>query len=152
MFLYHAIHGSPSCTRVAVARTDMSEAHLVSDGGPLPPGRRGPWPTGDFDPEFSPDGSHVVWSRVTDTAMNDNLSSSELVRLRTDASDVRRLTPEGDPSAYGIPDWTDGDRIVCMTVDARDNYVGPTVVGANGGDMRRYPHIRGTHFRWIPGR
>ena len=53
-------------TQVVVAQADGSSPQLVTDGGPLPPGMRGPWGVGDFDPELSSDGTKVSFQRVTD--------------------------------------------------------------------------------------
>jgi Tol biopolymer transport system component len=155
-FLYHPrVPDESEADRkncICVSRVDSSEARIVTDGGPLPPGKRGAWNVGDFDPEFSPDGEHLVFSRMTDTGMNGQLSSFDMMRCRVDGSDVRCVSVPSDPAGKGIPDWSADDRIVWMEVDSRDGYVGPVIVNADGTDLRRFPGVRGTHFRWIPGR
>lgn len=156
-FLYHPrIPGETEVDRrncICVARIDGSDARVVTDGGPLPPAKRGAWNVGDFDPEFSPSGQHLVFSRMTDTGMNGNLSSFDIVRCPVgDGGNVQAVSEPGDPAGKGIPDWSDDGRIVWMEVDARDGYVGPVVADEDGGDRHRYPQVRGTHFRWVPNR
>ena len=136
---------------IAVARVDGTDAHWVTDGGPLPPVKRGDWHNGDFDPEFSPDGRQVVFSRQTDTGINGPLSSGDIVVCDVDGSNVSVVTEPGDPAGKGIPDWSDDGRIVWMEVDARDGYVGPGIAKSDGSDRQRLPTVRGTHFRWLPG-
>lgn len=154
VFLYHPRmpEEGPPKAKVAISRVDRSAAWMVTDGGPLPPGRRGAWSTGDYDPEFSPDGQYICFARCTDVAMNGSLSSHDVMRCRIDGSDPRWVTPADHPSGKGIADWSEDDRIVCMEVDAQTGYMGPLIVNADGSDLRRYPEVRGTHFRWIPGR
>ncbi|MCL4231875.1 MAG: PD40 domain-containing protein [Dehalococcoidia bacterium] len=138
-------------SRIAVCRIDGTEAQFITDGGTLPSKKRGAWHAGDFDPEFSPDGQEIVFSRMTDSGMNGELSSFDIMQCRTDGTNLRRLTSDRDPAGKGIPDWAEDGRIIYMVIDARDSYVGPEVMSADGSTVRRYPEARGTHFRWVPG-
>lgn len=155
VFLYHPRwpgEGPPK-SKVAVSRVDRTACHMVTDGGPLPGGMRGPWSHGDFDPEFSPDGRSVCFSRVTDVAFNFGVSSAEIWTCDVDGTNLRRVTGAGHHACHGIPDWSAGGRIVTMVLDEQAPYVGPLVVNADGTAPRRYPNVHpGTHFRWIPGR
>jgi Tol biopolymer transport system component len=86
-------------------------------------------PFSDYKPRFSPDGTHLLFTRARGTADN---APAALFTVRLDGSDLHRLTP------YSLhvddSDWSpDGKRIV---VDAYPNpaaYGDIYVVNANGG-------------------
>jgi len=149
-------------SQIVVARTDGSEARLVTDGGPLEPKMFGAWSGGDFDAEFSPDSKSLVFGRATDAGTNEvgkdlmpgtpqdvSLSSYDIIRIDIDGSNLMHLTPEGDPAAKGIPDWSKDHRVVYREFDGRDGFHGPVVLSDDGSDLRRIHGVKGRHFRWV---
>jgi len=63
-------------------------------------------PAGDFNPAFSPDGKHIAFA-----SDRDGYKASEVYIMRSDGSDVRRLTEAGGWD--GSPAWSaDGSRVL----------------------------------------
>jgi len=137
---------------IAVCRTDGSQSRRVTDGGPLKAGKYGPWGAGDFDPEFSPDGTHIVFERVTAVATNfAEVPSGDIMTVKTDGTELKRLSPAGNTSTHGIADWSPDNRIVFSDWNKRDIYAGPAIVNAGGSGFHRLENARGlTWVRWIP--
>jgi TolB protein len=86
-------------------------------------------PLGDFKPRFSPDGTHLVFSRAQGTADN---APAALFTVRLDGSGLHRLT------SYALrvddSDWSpDGKRIVVDAYPNPDAYGDVYVIDATGG-------------------
>jgi TolB protein len=88
-------------------------------------------PFTDFKPRFSPDGTHLVFSRERGTS---DFGPAALFTVRLDGSDLRRLTPyslHADDS-----DWSpDGKRIVFDGYPGSEAYGDIYAVGANRGSV-----------------
>ncbi|MCP5432465.1 MAG: hypothetical protein H6923_04255 [Alphaproteobacteria bacterium] len=137
-------------TRVTVMRTDGSEARIVTDGGPLPPGKRGNWNNGDFDPDFSPDGKAVSFQRQTDVGMaNPGLSTMDVMTVNIDGTGLTRISPEGNDAAHGISSWDVGGIVFTEWSDKRGNTA--IVYDTQAKTFTRVP-IEGqtSHVQWIP--
>jgi Tol biopolymer transport system component len=93
----------------------------------------------DLDPDFSPDGEHLVFTSTRD-------GNAELYRMRTDGSDLTRLTWSAGRDAFG--DWhPDGTRILFESRD-RDGRSGLFVMSAEGGEVRHL--VSGMRGSWSP--
>jgi hypothetical protein len=143
-------------TEVWTADADGANAARVFDGGDRR-GRQGPFPFGGYDPEHSPDGRSVVFSRTNaSAAKSDNfgLGAHDLWIANVDGSGLRRLTEPG-PIAM-IPDWRDDGTILFTSFDEKGGYVGLATVPAAGGPVRRLePGLAQLwdgcrHGKWIP--
>ena len=112
------------------------EARMVFDGGDEA-GTYGHDLIGAFDPEISPDGTKIVFSR-TDTAHRnfpDTVDTAhDLWIINVDGSGLRRLTQPGPASI--VPDWR-GDVIIYTTYDEAGNYIGLMSIAPDGAHMRR---------------
>jgi Tol biopolymer transport system component len=139
-------------TRIAVMKTDGSEAHFVTDGGPLPPGRRGVWSVGDFDPEFSPDGKSISFARVTDVGMvSATLSTFDILTVGVDGSGLRTISPPRNAAAEFIPGWGDNGKLIFTRLDPAARSMAPVVYDPVTGS--RTPVSiggEGSHVQWIP--
>lgn len=139
-------------TEVWVSDADGGNPVRVFDGGDET-GRQGPFPYGGYDPEISPDGAQVVFSRTNPDGDNFGLGAHDLWIAKVDGSELRRLTESG-PIAM-IPDWR-GDTILFTLFDEKAGYVGLATVPAAGGPVRRlesglaqlWDGMR--HGKWIP--
>jgi Tol biopolymer transport system component len=137
---------------IGICRTDGTQARIVTDGGPMKPGKVGPWGAGDFDPEFSPDGTHIVFERTTDTATNFlGMASGDVMTVNVDGTDLKNLSPAGNTSTLGIPDWSQDNRILFSDWSKRDMWQGPGIVNADGSGFHRLEKARNIAWvRWIP--
>ncbi|MCP5432467.1 MAG: PD40 domain-containing protein [Alphaproteobacteria bacterium] len=141
--------GESGKPRIAVMKVDGSAAHLVTDGGPAPSRRRGDWPNGDFDPDFSPDGTRLSFQRQTETAMvYPTLSSMDIMTVSVDGTGLRRLSPEGNANCHGISSWT-ADGIVFT--EWSKTGVSSLVADPDTGAIVRVPIEGNASFvQWIP--
>ncbi|MCP5432468.1 MAG: hypothetical protein H6923_04270 [Alphaproteobacteria bacterium] len=134
---------------ITVMKADGSEARIITDGGDTPRRRRGDWPNGDFDPDFSPDGTMVSFQRQTEAAMvYPSLSSADVMIVKTDGTGLKRISPEGNLDCHGISSW--GPDGIIFTDWARTSMT-PTVADPATGTLTRVP-IEGnaSHVQWIP--
>ncbi len=138
--------------RIIEFRSDGTSARFLTDGGELSPGQYGLFPAGDFDPEFSPDLSKVVFARVTGVGFNGPLATSDIVTVSRDDLTIENLSGAGNPASHGIPNWSHDGRIVFTEWRAADPlYSGPMILSVLGQPPVRYwPAVGGTHARWIP--
>ncbi len=113
------MRGGKPKARIGVMKIDGSQAHLVSDGGPLPAGRRGVWPVGDFDADMSPDGKQIVYARMTDKGwISEGLSTWDLWVVRVGGAGAYDLSGEDNMTAQVIPSWglgANGDQLIAYT-------------------------------------
>lgn len=150
VFLCGTAAGAPN--RIAMARIDGTAARFVSDGG----GREaksagGMWPPGDYDPEFSPDDRSVCFQRVTGAALVGLSSTSDVMRIGIDGTDLRRLSVAGNKAVHGICDWSADNRIVFSEWNRAEKFMGPILVNADGTNYHRIQKLADcSHVRWIP--
>lgn len=139
-------------TRIAVMRVDGTAAHIVTDGGPLPPGRRGVWSVGDFDPDFSPDSKRISFARVTDKGMvNATLSTFDIMTVGVDGSGLKDVSPQAGVAAEFIPSWGDDGRLIFTRLSPAQNEFGPVVYDPATGTRTPIPiGGQGSHVQWIP--
>jgi Tol biopolymer transport system component len=139
--------------RIARMRMDGSEAHFVTDGGGAEarnPGNM--WGSGDFDPEFSPDGQYICFQRTTPRRVAfGGVASHDVMRIRIDGTDLLRLSPEGNQAVHGISKWSADNRIVFSEWNQQENWSGVVIVNPDGTNYHRVEKLRGcTWVRWIP--
>lgn len=141
--------------RLVRMRMDQSEAHFITDGG----GRaavssRSAWGSGDFDPEFSPDGRYVSFQRSTPAGIGPaGFPTYDVMRIKVDGTDLLRLSPAGNKAIYGISDWSAGNRIIFSEWNPAENWSGPVLVNPDGSDYHRVEKLKGCAWvRWIPER
>jgi Tol biopolymer transport system component len=155
VFLYtgpEMLASGQSKTRIAVMKLDGSEAHIVTDGGPLPAGKRGVWSTGDFDPEFSPDSGRITFARVTDRGMvSQTLSTFDIMTVKVDGTDLKDISPITGGAAEFIPSWGDDGRIVFTRLAPAEKVFAPVVYDpATGARTPISIAGEGSHVQWIP--
>jgi Tol biopolymer transport system component len=144
------IRGGQPKARIGVMRLDGSEAHLVSDGGPLPAGRRGVWPVGDFDPDICSDGKHIVYARVTASGwVTPELSTWDLWMVDLDGKNARNLSGQDETSAEVIANCGT-DKIAFTRAEMGDGRRMPYVLDLKTG-RRRKMDVEGRHVQLIPG-
>jgi Tol biopolymer transport system component len=138
--------------RIATMAVDGSEAHFVSSGGPTPPELRGVWPVGDFDPDPSPDGRSVVFSRATDRGMvTPALSTFDILISDIDGKHEKDITPHGQIAAEFIPSWTWNDAGEIAFTRLGPGGMGPVVYNPRTGVRTSVnAHGSATHVQWIP--
>jgi len=137
--------------RIGVMKLDGSQAHLVSDGGSRPPGRRGVWPVGDFDPDFSPDGTQIVFSRITDAGwVTPDLSTWDLWIVNLDGSAAHNISGDNRTAAEVIPSWGDDGLIAFTRAEMGDGRRVPYVLDLKTGRRIRMD-VEGRHVQMIPG-
>jgi Tol biopolymer transport system component len=137
--------------QIAVMKTDGSEAHVVTDGGPLPSGaKRGAWTVGDFDPDMAPDDKHIAFARVSDRAMvTKDLSVFDIMVVDRDGKNLKSISPQTETAAEFIPNW--GRRGVIFTHLDPKGGIGPIYWDPTSGKRTAIPiGGPGTHVQWIP--
>jgi Tol biopolymer transport system component len=141
--------GKPK-TRIAVMKTDGSEARIVTNGGDLPAGKRGVWSTGDFDPDFGPDGTTITFARMTDTGwVTKTLSTWAVYTINRDGTGEKRITPDLADTAFFIPAWGQDGRLIYTEASARVGLT-PTIYDPRTGETTRVSAGDGSHVQWIP--
>jgi len=138
--------------RLVRMRIDGSEAHMFTDGGGA--GARNPgstWGSGDFDPEFSPDGQYVSFQRTTPAGMGPaGFPTYDVMRIKIDGTDLLRLSPAGNKAVQGISDWSRDDRIIFSEWNRAEGWSGPVLVNPDGSNYHRIEKLKGCAWvRWI---
>jgi Tol biopolymer transport system component len=140
--------GQPKA-RIGMMKLDKSEAHLVSDGGPLPAGRRGVWPVGDFDPDICSDGKHIVFARMTASGwVTPDLSTWDLWMVDTDGKNAHNLSGQDETSAEVIPNCY-GGKVAFSRAEIGDGRRMPYVLDLATG-VRTRMDVEGRHAQMIP--
>jgi TolB protein len=84
----------------------------------------------DYAPRFSPDGTHLVFTREVDEASSD----AALFVVNLDGSGLRKIT-SGDLYP-GDADWSpDGKEIVFEASDPQTGFAGVWIVGSDGSEL-----------------
>ena len=139
--------------KIGTMKVDGSEAHMVTDGGPLAAGKRGVWPIGDFDPDMSPDGTRVAFERTTDVGfVTPSLTTFDIVVADMDGAHVKDISPPDNHASEFIPSWGPDDegKIVFTRLDPKVG-MGPVVYDPQTGTRTLIPiGGNGTHVQWIP--
>jgi Tol biopolymer transport system component len=139
--------------RLARMRIDGAEAHFITDGGgEAARNLQSAWGSGDFDPEFSPDGQYVSFQRSTLAGTNpQGGSTSDVMRIKLNGSELLRLSPAGNKATHGISDWSADNRIVFSEWNVADRWSGVVLVNPDGSGYHRVEKLKGcTWVRWIP--
>lgn len=144
------MYGGQPKARIGVMKMDKSVARLVSDGGPLPAGRRGVWPVGDFDPDICSDGRTIIFARITASGwVTPDLSTWDLWAVDIDGKfPPRNLSLEDETSAEVIPNCYKG-RIAFARAEIGDGKRMPYVLDLATG-KRKKMDVEGRHAQLIP--
>jgi len=134
-------------TEIWVAKPDGSNAIRVFDGGPKY-GRHGGFPLGGYDPEFSPDGKSVLFSRVDPAYDNFSMGAQDLWVVDVDGANLRAVgAPTG--ALRMIPDWED-DLLLFTEFNQFEHYIGLATMRPDGTDVQRLD--QGVRELWDGGR
>ncbi|MCL4402396.1 MAG: hypothetical protein M1436_07020 [Acidobacteria bacterium] len=139
--------------RLVRMRMDQSEAHFITDGGgKAAVNPRTKWGSGDFDPEFSPDGQYVSFQRSTPAGIGPaGFPAYDVMRIKIDGTGLLRLSPAGNKAIHGISDWSTGNRIIFSEWNQAENWSGPVLVNPDGSNYHRVEKLKGCAWvRWIP--
>lgn len=121
---------------VCLIRADGSEARRVTSA------------LATTDPDWSPDGRRIAFTRNQDVGESTGFTSDDVFVMDADGSDLRQLTPDEQGLMSGQPTWSpDGAEIafvrgqsVASVVPSR--YGSLHVVDADGGEARRLGESR----------
>jgi len=139
--------------RLTRMRIDQTEAHFITDGGgkaAINP--KTAWGSGDFDPEFSPDGQYVSFQRTTPAGIGPaGFPTYDVMRIKIDGTDLLRLSPAGNKAIHGISDWSADNRIIFNEWNMAEGWSGPVLVNPDGSNYHRIEKLKGCAWvRWIP--
>jgi len=147
--IYESISAEGQGQIVAV-RSDLSLVPLTEGGDPAQPLPGTPYFVGsDADPSYAPDGSAVVFRRLTSTG-NGGYGTWDL--LSTNSQDPPAPVLTGGSVYRGAPDWGAGG-IVFVEIDAEANEARLVVVQPDGTG-RRVLHVEDPAYgmaspRWL---
>jgi hypothetical protein len=134
-------------TEIWANSSDGNAPRLVYRGGKM-------GVTSVHDPEISPDGTEIIFSKVNPDFHNfpsdkNANTAHDLYRIRLDGSGLRRVTEPGPISV--IPDWKD-NRVLFLNLTDRESKVfrGIAVMNSDGTDLRRI-NSHANIAKWIPG-
>jgi len=139
--------------RLVRMRTDRSQAHFITDGGGAGArNARSAWGSGDFDPEFSPDGQYLSFQRSTPAGIGPaGFPTYDVMRIKLDGTGLLRLSPEGNKAIQGISDWSRDNRIIFSEWNQADQWTGPVLVNPDGSNYHQVQKLKGCAWvRWIP--
>ena len=98
----------------------------------------------DTTPQWSPDGSHLVFQRL-----NKATGQHAVFTVRLDGTSSRRLTPWG-LDAGGNPDWSPNGRwILFQSHEPHNQQDNLFLVHPNGSDLHRITHTFGGTYTWF---
>jgi Tol biopolymer transport system component len=133
-------------TEIWVNSSDGGSPQLVYKGG-----RMGVESV--HDPELSPDGTEVIFSKVNPDYKNfrsdrNANTAHDLYRVRLDGGGLRRVTQPGPISV--IPDWV-GNQVLFLLLTDREStpFRGVAVMNSDGSGLRRI-NPRANIAKWIP--
>ncbi len=133
-------------TEIWVNSIEGNEPRLVYKGGKM-------GVESVHDPEISPDGTEVVFSKVNPDFKNfqsdpNANTAHDLYRIRLDGSRLTRITQPGPICV--VPDWKN-DQIVflLLTDQERPPFMGTAVINSDGTGLRRI-NPRANIAKWIP--
>ena len=144
---YMATHIDPpnDSTQIWMSNADGSGRRLVYQGGKMRE-------ASVHDPEFSPDGKMIVFSKVNPDFHNfrsdpNANTAHDIWVIGTDGSGLRRITKPGPISV--IPDWIDSKILFLELTDRGGVYRGISVVNPDGSGYRRLRDDANI-AKWIP--
>ena len=148
------ISGLPK-PRVYIANVDGTGQTEVHDGGPNL-GSQGGLAIGDYDPEFSPDGTEIVFgfTNVNIPTGNFGFGSHELVITQADGSSASALTSLNSFSL--VPAWRSDNTILFTEWNSAAGYTGLSTIQSDGtGHTQLESGVTklfdgGIYGRWIP--
>jgi Tol biopolymer transport system component len=147
---YMATHIDPpnDSTEIWVNSSDGGSPQLVYKGGKM-------GVESVHDPELSPDGTEVIFSKVNPDYKNFRSvpaanTAHDLYRVRLDGSGLRRITEPGPISV--IPDWVN-DQVLFLLLTDREAppFRGIAVMYSDGSGLRRI-NSQANIAKWIPDR
>jgi Tol biopolymer transport system component len=142
--------------RVWIMNVDGSGQRQLTDGGQIRTGKLGRFLTGDYDPEFSPDGKHVVFGRLLKTGVNKGVGIHNIFVVDVNGRNLKNLTNVNSAAEF-VPGWSyDGKKIIFTVFDTERKYGGLMIINADGSRRQRLlTDIKGVELggslpRWIP--
>jgi Tol biopolymer transport system component len=135
----------PNHTEAWVVGVDGSNPHPVYTGG-------GAMGVGSIhDPELSPDNKRVAFSRVNPDFKNwpDNPNANtahDLWVVNVDGTGLTRITKPGPISI--VPSWN-GDWLVFLELNEKEDYRGPALIKADGTGYKKIKQNAGMP-KWMP--
>jgi Tol biopolymer transport system component len=133
-------------TEVWVNSSDGGSPRLVYKGGKM-------GVESVHDPELSPDGTEVIFSKVNPDHKNfrsdpNANTAHDLYRVRLDGSGLGRVTQPGPISV--IPDWV-GNQVLFLLLTDREStpFRGVALMNSDGSGLRRI-NPRANIAKWIP--
>jgi Tol biopolymer transport system component len=145
---YVATHIDPpyDSTEIWVNSSDGGSPQLVYEGGKM-------GVESVHDPELSPDGTEVIFSKVNADYKNFRFvpaanTAHDLYRVRLDGSGLWRITEPGPISV--IPDWVN-DKVLFLLLSDREatSFRGIAVMYSDGSGARQI-NSRANIAKWIP--
>lgn len=144
---YMATHIDPpnDSTQIWMSNADGSGRRLVYRGGKMRE-------ASVHDPEFSPDGTEIVFSKVNPEYHNfpgdpNANTAHDLWIIGVDGSGLRRITKPGPISI--VPDWVDSKILFLELTDRGGVYHGVSEVNPDGSGYRRL-RDNANIAKWIP--
>jgi len=144
---YMSTHIDPpnDTTAIWMSNADGSGRKLVVQGGKMKE-------SSVHDPEFSPDGTQIVFSKVNPDFHNfkndpNADTAHDLWVIGTDGTGMRRITQPGPISV--IPDWVDSKILFLELTDRGGVYRGVSLVNPDGTGYRRLRDDVNI-AKWIP--
>jgi WD40-like Beta Propeller Repeat len=133
-------------TEIWINSADGNAPRLVYKGGKM-------GVTSVHDPEISPDGSEIIFSKVNPDFKNFKSdpganTAHDLYRIRLDGSQLTRVTQPGPISV--IPDWM-GNQVLFLLLTDREStpYRGIAVINSDGTGLHRI-NSSANIAKWIP--
>ena len=141
---------SPAKGEIWIFRNSRDQVRVTTGGEGSAPLAGTPYVVGsDADPDYSPDGTSLVFRRLRSAGAAGGLGEWDVLAVRTDGTNLRTIA--SGPAYRGAPDWGP-EGIAFDEIDATDSRL--IVVNADGADRRTLVTLaRGfdiSNPRWLP--